>query len=165
MATPPSTVNMPSLCCLHSKGNHFHCSPSKRNLSSERVAVYKGRAQNVRTSESPQFCLNKHIDWAWPCYIFSLLFEKVHLSVVNWINGTELSTRTSQGISLVQSFWILKGIFNMNLLSILCHSPTRHVKCRWGWRNRLGEWVEPEAARHRPALPCARARIGREGKP
>lgn len=64
MAAPPSTVNMPSLCSLHSKGDHFHCSPSKRNLSSERVARYKGRAQNVRTSESPQFCLNKHIDWA-----------------------------------------------------------------------------------------------------
>lgn len=64
MAAPPSTVNMPSLCSPHSKGDHFLCSPSRRNLSSERVAGYKGRAQNVRTSESPQFCLNKHIDWA-----------------------------------------------------------------------------------------------------
>ena len=35
----------------------------QRNLSSERVAGYKGRVQNVHTSQSPQFCLNKHIDW------------------------------------------------------------------------------------------------------
>ena len=105
----------------------------QRNLSSERVAGYKGRVQNVCTSQSLQFCLNKHIDWVWPCYIFSLLFEKVHLSVVNWTSGTELSMKTSQGISSVQSFWILKGIFNMSLLSILCQSPTRDVKCRWGW--------------------------------
>lgn len=34
------------------------------NLSSERVAGYKGRVQNVCTSQSLQFCLNKHIDWA-----------------------------------------------------------------------------------------------------
>ena len=35
----------------------------QRNLSSERVAGYKGRVQNVCTSQSLQFCLNKHIDW------------------------------------------------------------------------------------------------------
>lgn len=35
----------------------------QRNLSSERVAGYKGRVQNVCTSQSPQFCLNKRIDW------------------------------------------------------------------------------------------------------
>lgn len=80
MAAPPGPVNTPlpplqrlSLSLLS----------EQRNLSSERVAGYKGRVQNVCTSQSLQFCLNKHIDWARPCYIFSLLFEKVHLSEVN----------------------------------------------------------------------------------
>lgn len=97
---------------VRSKDEDFYCLLAK--VTFIHSVQYKGRAQNVDTSQWLEFCLNKFIDWAWPLfYTFSPPIIWKGASKTGWIEPTAMNFlwKLLEIFLLVQSFGIFKGHF------------------------------------------------------